>query len=170
MQDPLRQRNRQHSFKSLLITEQSRWQIKSWTLHLPCLMNSLITQSQFGCISAILRESLAYFAPTLAEISPGTRGTNSQLESVNQYLFHLQLLWWWPKLCLNRNRFPIRSHDLVENSENKMEFFRLFSGQRRTQRQTNAQTGNKHSKTTTSSTMRLIHLLRYALYKTKGCN
>lgn len=43
MQDPIWQRSYQHYFKSLLITKQSRWQIKSWTLHLPCLMNSLIT-------------------------------------------------------------------------------------------------------------------------------
>lgn len=117
-----------------------------------------------------LWESLIYFTPTLAKISPGTRGMNSQLELVNQYLFNLQLLWWWPKLCLNRNRFPIISHELVESSENKLKFFSLFSGQQSTQRQTNAQTGNKHSKTTTSSTIRLIHLLRYALYKSKGCN
>lgn len=117
-----------------------------------------------------LWESLTYFALTLAKISPGTCGMNIQLELVNQYLFNLQLLWWWPKLCLNRQRFPIRSHDLVERSEHKMEFFSLFLGQRSTQRQTNAQMGNKHSKTTTSSTIRLIHLLCYALYESKGCN
>jgi len=34
---------------------------------------------------------------------------NSQLGLVNQYLFNLQLLWWWPELWLNWNRFPIRS-------------------------------------------------------------
>ena len=117
-----------------------------------------------------LWESLTYFALTLAKISSGTCGVNSQLELVNQYLFNLQLLWWWPKLCLNRNRFPIRSHDLAESSENKMEFFSFFSRQRSTQRQTNAQTGNKHSRTTTSNTIRLIHLLCYALHKSEGCN
>lgn len=51
-----------------------------------------------------------------------------------------------------------------------MEFFSLFSRQWSTQRQTNAQTGNKQSKKTTSSTIRLIHLLHYALYKSKGYN
>lgn len=43
LQEPVWQRSHQHYLKSLLITKQSRWQIKSWTLHLPCLMNSLIT-------------------------------------------------------------------------------------------------------------------------------
>ena len=111
-----------------------------------------------------LWESLTYFALTLAQTSPGTHGTNSRLELVNRYLFNCQHVWWWPKLRLNRNSFPIRSQDLVERSENKMEFFSLFSGQRSTQRQTNAQTGNKHSKTPISITSRLIHLLCYALY------
>lgn len=117
-----------------------------------------------------LWESLTYFTLTLAKISPGTCGTNSQLELVNQYLFNLQLLWWWPKLCFNGNRFPIRSHDLIESLGKKMEFFSLFSRQWSTQRQTNAQTGNKQSKKTTSSTIRLFHLLHYALYKSKGYN
>lgn len=117
-----------------------------------------------------LWELLTHFALTLAEMSPGRCGMNSQLGLVNQYLFHLRLLWWWPKLCLNGNRFPIGSHELVESSGNKMEFFSLFSRQWSTQRQTHAQKGNKTSKTTTSSTTRLIHLLPYAVYESKGCN
>lgn len=76
--DPIRQSNHQHYFKSLLITKQSRWQIKSWTLHLPCLMNSLITQAHFWCISATLGSGsrLDTFALTLAKIPPGTCGMN----------------------------------------------------------------------------------------------
>lgn len=116
-----------------------------------------------------LWESLRYFALTLVKMSPGTCGMNSQMELVNQYLFNLQLLWWWPKLCLNRNRFLSRSCDLAECSGNKMEFCSLFSRLGSTQRQMSAQTGNKGS-TTTSSTTRSIHLPCWALYKSKGCN
>lgn len=61
---------------------------------------------------------------------------NSQLELVNQYIFNLQLLWWWPEVWLNWNRFPIRSHEWVEHSENKMGFLSLFCGQWSTCRQT----------------------------------
>lgn len=129
MQDAIWQRNRQHSFKSLLITKQSRWQIKSWTLHLPCLMNSLITQSQFWCISAI----------------PSSRShSHTSHQLLQRYLQeHVArtVSWsWLINTCFisgfygdGLNYVSIETDFLSDHSENKLEFFRLFCGQRRTQ-------------------------------------
>lgn len=59
---------------------------------------------------------------------------------------------------------------MVESPGNKREFFSLFSGQQSTQRQKSAQTGNKHSETTTSNTSSLVQSLCCALDESKGCN